>query len=96
MKNNRMTNKTIKIYLDKSIGNSYERVEEMDRIQELFGGNIVRKPNYFGYFFRTVIESMSDSGEIFDEPRISVETNRYATKEEFENELNSKLLTLKN
>lgn len=82
-----MTNKTIKIYLDKS----HEQAGEMDRIQELFGGNIVRKPNYFGYFFRTAIESMSDSGEIFDEPRISVETNRYATKEEFENELNSKL-----
>jgi hypothetical protein len=81
----------IKIYLDQSVGNS---VKKMDQIQNLFGGAIVRKPNFFGYFFRTTLESMSDSGEVFDDSRIAVESNRYNSKEDFESDLNLKLKVL--
>ena len=71
--------KTFKIYLDPSFGNS---VEKMDLVQELFGGNIVRKPNHFGYFFRTILESKSDKGEEFEDMRISVESNRFDSEKD--------------
>lgn len=59
-----------------------------DKLQEMFGGDTLRKENEYGYFLR--FENITDTGN----EGVSLWTNHYENEEHFWEQLNTKLLFL--